>query len=69
MACFCHVLMSIEIVKTSGENFIALPLLEAEICYDNHLRMLFFAISSLLEVVGDIQWHILIDLRVVLDDV
>ena len=47
----------------------ALPLLEPEIFHDNHFKMLFFAISSLLEVVEDIQWYILKGLRVVPDDV
>ena len=68
MASFCHVLMSVGKMTNSGENFMALPLLEPEIIHDNHFKMLFFALSSLFEVVEGIQWYILKGLRVVLDD-
>ena len=69
MASNLHVLISVGKMQSSGENFMALPLLEPEIIHDNHFKMLFFAISSLFEVVEGIQWYILKGLRVVLGDV
>ena len=69
IASIFHVLISIEKIKTSGENFMVLPLLEPEIFYDKHFKMLFFSISSLFEVVEGFQWHILKGLKVVPDDV
>ena len=69
MASILHVLISIGKMQSSGENFMALPLLEPEIINDDHFKMMFSAISSLLEVVEGFQWYILKDLRVVLDDV
>ena len=68
MARILHVLISIGKMQNSGENLKSLSLLEPEIFYDNHFKMLFFAISSLFEVVEGIQWYILKGLRVVLDD-
>ena len=69
MASLCQILKSIGKMKNSGENVMALPLLEPEIFYDNHFKMLFFAISSLFELVEGNQWYILKGLRVVPDDV
>ena len=68
MASIFHVLISIGKMKSSGENFMVLSLLEPEIFYDKHFKMLFFGISSLFEVVEGFQWHILKGLRVVPDD-
>ena len=56
MASIFHVLISIRKKKHSGENFMDLPLLEPEIIHDNHFKMLFFAISSLLEELESNQW-------------
>ena len=56
-------------MTNSGENFMTLPLLEPEICYDNHLKILYFAISLLLEELEGNHRYILKGLRGVLDDV
>ena len=56
-------------MTNSGENFMTLPLLEPEICYDNHLKIQYFAISLLLEELESNQWYILKGLRVALYDV